>query len=180
MIIAVQVEDFGNLLFILLQGQVAPEGYKLFWMLGAVVFVLLLLWFIIYRSSKRQSSQRKYLFRKRKLKLDLSKDRSVRPKTLKLIVENIGASEVDMEAPVLLFRKLWSKRKFKLKKVNGKLIYPLFLETGKIHRVDIDLTKFFEHDKKIKRFYWGRIIISDVKGKTFKSKYVSLRKSLFT
>lgn len=163
------------------QTHVQPEGEKL--LIGLVVLLVLLLavWYFSKRNSKAGGAKRNSWRRKRKrIEIELSKDRLVRPKVLTLTVRNTGNRYVDLEAPVLVFRKLWSFRKFKLKRYQNKDIYPVYLDAGKTFTITIELARFFEHDKKLKRFYWGRILMQDVDGKQFKTKHVSLRKSLYT
>lgn len=166
----------------LAQKQIGPEGYKLFWMaVFVVLFVGIKLLSSFIRERKGYKPRRwKSWFKRKKLEIELTKDRLVRPKILTARIKNTGTSYVDLEAPVLIFRKLWSIRKFRLKRVNNQEIYPLYLEAGKTHTVTIELSRFFEHDRKLKRFYWGRIVLEDVDGRRFKSRHVSLRKSLYT
>lgn len=166
---------------VLAQTPVHPEGYKLLWFAGFII-LFVAIGFLVQNIRKKQgiSTKSKFRFTRKKLMVELTKDRLIRPKVLTLKIKNTGKRYIDIEAPVLIFRKLWSKRKFKLKRINNKEVYPLYLEAGKSFTVPIELSRFFEHDKKLKRFYWGRIIIQDIDGKTFKSKHVSLRKSLYT
>jgi hypothetical protein len=116
----------------------------------------------------------------RRLKIELTKDREYRPNVLTLKIFNNSRRDIDLQAPVLLFRKLWSKRKFKLKGINRYEIYPLYLEAGKVHELRIDLSVFYSHDKKLRRFYWTKIRVADTKGKEYSSRYVTMRKSLFS
>lgn len=167
--------------FILAQTPVNPEGYKLLWFVVLiVVFAGIGFLYQLLQKKKSKSTTTKSRFKRKKLDIVLTKDRLVRPKILTITITNIGSRYIDLEAPVLEFRKLWSKRKFKLKRVNNQEIYPLYLEEGKKHIVKIELSRFFEHDKKLKRFYWACIFLQDIGGKRFKSKRVSLRKSLYT
>ena len=156
--------------------------YKIFWF--AVLIVLFvgvkILWSFIRERRGYKFRRLKTLFVWKKLKVELAKDRLIRPKMLTLFIKNTGKRYVDIEAPVLIFRKLWSIRKFSLKRVNNQEVYPLYLEAGKTYTVTIDLNRFFEHDKKLKHFYWGRVLIEDVEGRRFRSKRVVLRKSLFS
>ena len=166
---------------VLAQTPVNPEGYKLFWFAGFIIFCIAVAYLFQYiRKKQGKSFSSNIRFKRKKLQVELTKDRLIRPKILTLTITNIGNRYVDLEAPLLEFRKLWSKRKFKLKRVNNLEVYPLYLEVGKKHVVNIELIHFFEHDRKLKRFYWGRIFLQDVDGKKFKSKHVSLRKSLYT
>ncbi|MDX9883756.1 MAG: hypothetical protein RBS73_16970 [Prolixibacteraceae bacterium] len=167
---------------VLAQKQVGPEGYKLFWIAAFILLFVAVKMLSSFIRSKKGFKPRspKSWFKRKRLEVELTKDRLVRPKVLTLKVKNTGARYVDIEAPVLVFRKLWSIRKFRLKKVKNEEIYPLYLEVGKTFTLTIELSRFFEHDRKLKRFYWGRVILEDVDGRRFKTKYVSLRKSLYT
>ena len=168
--------------FALAQKPVGPEGYKLLWgVVFIMLFVAVKLLVSYFRSKKGFKPRRpKSWFKWKKLDIELTKDRLVRPTKLTLTIKNTGKHFVDIEPPVLVFRKLWSFRKFKLKRVKNKEVYPLYLEVGKTFTLTIELSRFFEHDRKLKRFYWGRVIVEDVDGRRFKTNYVSLRKSLYT
>ncbi len=162
------------------QNEVNPDGYKLL----LILLILLLIPFVIFlfrRIFKKKVKQKPTAkFYWKKLKVSLGKDKKYRPGNLFLKIENVSRKDVDIEAPVLFFRKLWSKRKFKLKGINRQEIYPLYLEKGKTHELQIDLSVFHQHDRKLKRFYWAKIKLKDTKGTTYSSKYISLRKSLFS
>lgn len=164
------------------QTHVGPEGDRL--LIGVLFLVVCAAIWWFFRNIRKRSvvkpKSKSFWGRRKKVELVLSKDRLVRPKVLTLVVRNTGNCVVDLDAPVLVFRKLWSMRKFKLKRYKNQEIYPLYLEAGKSFTLQIELVKFFEHDRKLKRFYWGRILMYDVTGRKFKSKHVSLRKSLYT
>ncbi len=157
-------------------------GYKIFWFgILIVLFVgVKILWSFIRERKGYKPRRLKTWFIRKKLNIELTKDRLMRPKVLTLFIKNTGKRFVDLEAPVLVFRKLWSIRKFRINRLNKLEIYPLYLEAGKTHTVTIELSRFFEYDKKLKRFYWGRIVLEDVDGRRFKSKRVTLRKSLYS
>jgi len=115
-----------------------------------------------------------------KLNVVLNKDRLFRPQILTLTIRNTGKYEADLNAPVLEFRKIWSKRKFKLNGIKGQQVYPLFLQPGITHQLVIETSTFHQYDRSIKSFYWARIYISDIEGRKWKSNNVKLRKSLVT
>jgi hypothetical protein len=115
-----------------------------------------------------------------KLIVYLDKDRVLNPQLLTLTIKNTGKREVEINAPVLEFRKIWSKRKFKLSGTNGNYIYPLFIEPGNKHQLFIETARFHQYDSEIKGFYWARIYLSDVEGRRWKSNDVKLRKSWVT
>lgn len=128
----------------------------------------------------RNSGFLSLIFRKIQLSVHVEKDRLFYPKVLTMTIRNTGNQVVDISAPVLEYRKIWSKRKFKLNGVSGQQIYPLLLEPGKVHRLPIETSTFHQYDNEIKSYYWARIYVSDVEGRKWKSNDVKLRKSLVT
>lgn len=118
----------------------------------------------------------------RKVKMDvvLEKDRSYKPRVLTLTIRNNGRRETSIEAPVLEYRKIWTKRKFRLSGINGHQIYPMFIDAGKMHQLRIDTATFHEYDRSIRSFYRARVRLTDVQGRKWRSNTVVLRKSLFT
>jgi hypothetical protein len=163
------------------QNEVPPEGGKLLWFLAILISLPLIYYLLRSRVFSKEKIKGKPgpLFMRR-LKIELTKDREYRPNVLTLKIFNNSRRDIDLQAPVLLFRKLWSKRKFKLKGINRYEIYPLYLEAGKVHELRIDLSVFYSHDKKLRRFYWTKIRVADTKGKEYSSRYVTMRKSLFS
>jgi hypothetical protein len=129
---------------------------------------------------KRNAGFFAWFFRKVQLEISLEKDRLFYPKVLTMTIRNTGNQVVDIKAPVLEYRKIWSKRKFKLNGISGQQIYPLLLDPGKVHRLPIETATFHQYDSEIKSYYWARIYVSDVKGRKWKSNDVKLRKSLVT
>jgi len=110
----------------------------------------------------------------------LDKDRLFRPKILTLTITNNSKHDVDIEAPVLEYRKIWSNRKFKLNGINGQQIYPMYIDSGKTHKLRIETSTFHQYDRSIKSYYWACIYVTEVNGRKWKSNSVKLRKSLVT
>lgn len=119
-------------------------------------------------------------FRKVKLEITLEKDRVFRPQVLTMTIRNIGKNEADIDAPVLEYRKIWTKRKFKLNGISGNTIYPMFIEPGNAHQLRIETISFHQYDREIKSYYWARIFVSDAEGRKWTSNKVKLRKSWVT
>ncbi len=168
-------------LTVLAQNEVAPEGDKLLWFVLILVAIPIVYYFVnklVQKPGNKKSTPNSLSWRK--LKIDLLKDRPYRPNVLTLKITNRSKKDIDVQAPVLCFRKIWSKRKFKLKGINRYEIYPLYLEAGKTHELRIDLSVFYSHDRNIKRFYWAKVRVLDTKGKKYSSSYITLRKSLFS
>lgn len=160
-----------------------PEKLQLLRIIAILIVILVLIigWEICKIWKNRKNSGGLFRFLK-KVKLDvvLNKDRLFRPQILTLTIRNTGKYEADLNAPVLEFRKIWSKRKFKLNGIKGQQVYPLFLQPGITHQLEIETSTFHQYDRSIKSFYWARIYISDIEGRKWKSNNVKLRKSLVT
>ncbi|HET6556615.1 MAG TPA: hypothetical protein VFG54_04830 [Prolixibacteraceae bacterium] len=120
------------------------------------------------------------LTRKVNLEVTLEKDKPLRPQVLTMTIKNNGNHDADLNAPVIEFRKIWTKRKFKVNGINGHQVYPLFLYPGNVHSLQIETATFHQYDRSIKSFYWARIYVSDSEGRQWKSNRVKLRKSLVT
>ena len=119
-------------------------------------------------------------FRRVQLEIVLQKDRPLRPQFLTMTIRNTGKREANIESPVLEFRKIWTKRKFKLSGKSGQNIYPMFIDPDNAHQLHIETATFHQYDRSIKSYYFARIRLTDVDGRKWKSNSVKLRKSLFT
>jgi len=159
------------------QNEIGPEGGKLIWVVLAIV-VLGLSFFIFRKKTDKKTKAKKPLFQQSKVVLELGKDKLYYPDNLTLKVKNIGNSDIDLGQPLLVFDNFWLKRKFKLKGMGNRTFYPLYLEKGKTHTLQIDLTRFYSHDKKLKKFPKAKVSVFNVKGKRLKSKSIYLRKTL--
>ncbi len=168
---------FLNSQFIFAQNEIGPEGDKLIWFLlfpliGAIVF------FAFRKKGVKKAKVKKPFFQLKKVKIELGKDRLYYPDNLKLTVKNTGNTDIDLDKPLLVLDNFWLKRKFKLKGMGNRTFYPLYLEKGKSHTLEINLTRFYTHDKKLKKFPKAKVTLFDIKGKRLGSKSVYLRKTL--
>ena len=153
------------------QGEIGPEGDKL------LIFIVVI---ALLGKKKRKGKKIKGPFiKKRKLKIELGKDALYYPDTLELMVRNHGNTDLDLDKPLLVFDNFWLKRKFRIKGMDNHTFYPLYLEQGKTHQLQIDLNRFYSHDKSLKKYPKAKITVFDVKGKRLGSKSVYLRKTLF-
>ena len=160
-----------------------PEKLQLLRIIAILVIILGLfmargIWKFFQKKENR--SRIFWFLNKVKLEVTLEKDRLFRPQVLTMTISNIGKQEADLNAPVIEFRKIWTKRKFKLNGIKGQQVYPLFLNPGLTHELQIETATFHQYDRTIKSFYWARIYVSDVEGHQWKSNKVKLRKSLVT
>ena len=155
------------------------EDYKLTWLLLAIIALLIILPLLRERGKKGKIPLR-IAFTGRSLKVDLLPNRRYRPQMLILVIKNTSRKDIDIEAPVMLFRKLLLIRKFKLKGIDRNVIYPLYLEAGRSHELRINLSSFHDYDTTLRKFYWARVMLNDTNGRKYRTRYVTLRKSLFS
>ena len=161
------------------QNEIEPEGDKLIWFI-LVIVALGILFLIAKKTGKKGgSSVKKPFLQWRRLHIELDKDRMYYPDKLTLAIKNSGNTDVDLDKPLLVFDNFWLKRKFKLKGMGNRTFYPLYLEKGKTHNLQIELNGFYLHDKSLKKFPKAKVIVYDIKGKRLGSKSVFLRKTLF-
>lgn len=157
-----------------------PDGYLLLWILGLLLFISLVL--LLYSRKKAAYRGKRSFFSAfggKRIRLELSKDRKYYPDVLTAEIINIGRLDVDIDQPMLIFTSFWMKRKFRLKGTLRHTFYPLFLESGKRHTLQIDLNHFYRHDRGLKRYPQVRLEIYEVGGRKLISRSVMLRKTLF-
>ncbi len=157
---------------------VGPEGHKLAWLLVIVVVVLFAVVYFFYQKKKSGGFEFDWPVRK-KITVDLKKDRLYYPRYLELTIVNNGKSDVDLGNPVLILSSIWVTRKFKLKGTNKNWYYPLYLMKEQNHTLTIDLHRFYGFDRTLKRLPRVKVVVKDVKGRQLASRKVLLRKTLF-
>jgi len=160
------------------QNEVGPEGHKLVWF-ALVLIVAGIGVFFWANSEKSKPGFNMPFLKKQKVRVELTKDRLYYPDYIELTVTNTGKTDVDIDAPLLVFSGMWYSRKFKLKGTNNNHYYPLYLMQGQNHRLNIDLNRFYGFDKSLKRLPRVKVVVSDVNGKKLGSRKVLLRKTLF-
>lgn len=116
---------------------------------------------------------------KQKVRVEIGKSRLYYPEFIALTLTNTGSSDIDIDRPLLVFDNWWLKRKFRISGVEGRSVYPLYLEKGKSHSLNIDLSPFYGYDRKLKGYAKINIIIYNVKGKYLGKHSVFLRKTFF-
>lgn len=163
---------------LLAQNEVGPDGDKLVYIFLGIV--ALIVGFILTGRSSRKTKDGggASLFRNGRVRIELEKSALYYPDRLKLTVKNTGKTDIDLAQPLLVFDNFWLKRKFRLKGSNNYHFYPLYLEKGKTHTLDIDLLRFYGHDKRLRKFPKAKIYLEDVKGRKLGNRAVFLRKTV--
>lgn len=161
------------------QNEVKSNAPEFFLFLAVILFVPLLFFAGSYFLKKKNGKKKRW-FSKGKLEVRLTGNKRYRPDALTLTVRNNQSDAVDLEAPVLIFRKLWSIRQFKLKGINRAEIYPLLLESGKTHELQLKLDVFHKHDPTLRSYYWAMVRIKNTTGRNYSTNYITLRKSLIS
>jgi hypothetical protein len=160
------------------QNEIKPDGQKLLWF--AIIISLAVLFYVFALSPFKLKRKTGNLFSsKKKVNIELKKDRLYYPDELELTIENTGKKAVDIEQPMLVFSSIWVKRKFRIKGTNNASLYPLYLDKGQSHTLTIDLNRFYSHSKSLRRLPKARVIVFEVEGKKLGSQHVFLRKTLF-
>ncbi len=160
------------------QNEIGPEGHKLLW-LALFLIVAISGLFVFFSPFKLKRKITNPFTKERSVAVRLVKDRLYYPDSLELIVENTGAKAVDIEQPLLVFSSMWLKRKFRLKGTNNASFYPLYLDKGQSHSLNIDLNRFYAHSKSLKGLPKAKVILFEANGRKLGSQSVFLRKTLF-
>lgn len=155
------------------QNEVRPDGDKIVWVL-LILLAVIILW-VVFR---KKGNKKQPLFVRQKIKTELEKDRLYYPDNIKLTVKNIGNVDIDLDRPLLIFDNFWLKRKFRLKGMENRTFYPLYLVKNYTHTLNIDLNHFYSYDRKLKRYPKVKVVLFNVKGRRLGSNLVYLRKTL--
>lgn len=160
------------------QNEIGPEGHKLLWVILFLVLFISAFFLLYRRNGKSKTNSRWPLFAGKDVRIELGKDSLYYPDRLTLKVKNTGNSDIDLDQPLLVFDNFWLKRKFRLKGFANRNFYPLYLEKGKTHTLEIDLNRFYQHDKRLRKFPKTKVIVNNVKGRRLGSRSIYLRKTL--
>jgi len=144
---------------------VGPEGYKVLWGLAVLLVppVVYYLWTKIpWRSLF--SASKKCESRNGELSLSLSGEPEIRPIVLFVRMKNHSDRTIDIEAPVIVFKRWRSSRKFRIRKVNESEIYPLLLDSGRTHELTVQLEPFYRRDPILRTATRVRVEVGEVNG----------------
>lgn len=163
----------GSALKLYAQNEVGTDGGKLVLLL-LIVVVAIILFFVL----RRKGTNKKPLFAREKVKIELEKDRLYYPDNIKLTIKNSGNIDIDLDGPLLIFDNFWLKRKFRLKGIESRPFYPLYFVKGNTHTLNIDLNHFYSYDKGLKKYPKVKITVFNMKGKRLGNSSIYLRKTL--
>jgi hypothetical protein len=109
------------------------------------------------------------------VKIELFRDKTLNPSLVNLIVRNNGNNEVDLEAPVLVFKRWFRERRFRIVSVDFSDIYPMLINGGKVSVVRIDLRQFYGFAPELIKA--GRLgaEMKEVDGRTYSSGTIRLK-----
>lgn len=144
---------------------VGPEGYKILWGLAALLVPL-----IVYYLWRRVSWRRLFSASKNsesgngELSLSLSGEPEFRPIVLYVRMKNHSDRTIDIGAPVIVFKRWRSSRKFRIRKVNESEIYPLLLDAGQTHELTIQLEPFYRKEPILRTATRVRVEVAEVNG----------------
>ena len=149
------------------------------WILIIIVLVIGL--FVLNRSRTfaKGTKGKKLSFNKRRVPYDaeicLDKSRRFNPSLIGMTVTNTGTKDIDLNAPVIIFKRWFSKRKFKVLRVEHSEIYPVLLEPGRTYELDISMDQFYEAVPELQLACRMSIEMKDKNGKRFKSQTIRLK-----
>jgi hypothetical protein len=92
-----------------------------------------------------------------------------------MVVRNIGKRDVDLDAPVLIFRRWRSKRMYRILTVRESEIYPMLLDLGQESVINISLEQFYHEVPELRRACRLEVEMKDDTGKRFKSRIIRLK-----
>jgi hypothetical protein len=147
----------------------------------AIVILIgtIVLYFLLERYYRRGTPGRKRSFGerllRRKVEIILSGNRPVKPSHVLMTVRNTGRREVDLLAPVLVFKRWRSKRMFRILTVKESEIYPMFMDPGQESVVNISLGQFYQSVPELKRACRLSVEMKDDTGKKYKSRTIRLK-----
>lgn len=159
--------------FILQIETVGPQGDKLIW-----VFLILVIIGITAFILTRKNHFSIFSFRK-KIIVTIQKNKVYHPSVIQLNIENKSKKAIVIEHPVIRFKSGRKNIAFKIKAVNARVIYPLFLEIGKTHQLPVALEPFYDYNPKLKKFSRLRIEFKYDKEKQKKTRYLLLKPTFF-
>jgi hypothetical protein len=150
--------------------------------IGGVVLFFLVVWGIvvlILRGKTHSVRGRKLSFRERlqfrKAQIILTGDKRFKPRIVTVALRNPGKRPVDLQAPILIFKRWSSSRKFRINSFGNVNDFPIWLEPGYEAKWNIELEQFYERVPELRRACRLRAEMREVSGKKFVSRTIRLK-----
>jgi hypothetical protein len=144
-----------------------------------ILLVSLVFYFLGSRYYRKGTPGRKLSFGERflrgKVEITLSGNRPIKPSYVLMTVRNIGNREVDLQAPVLIFKRWRSRRKFRILTVKESEIYPMFMDPGQESVVNISLNQFYQSVPELRNACRLSVEMNDDTGRKYKSRTIRLK-----
>ena len=146
-----------------------------------IITILVIVFFVFNRSRTiaKGTRSKKLSFSKRRVlydaEIDLIKSRRFNPSNIEMVVTNTGTKDIDLNAPVIIFKRWFTKRKFRVLRVEHSEIYPILIEPGKSSLLDISLDQFYDAVPELQLACRMSIEMKDQNGKKFKSQTIRLK-----
>ncbi len=166
-------------------GSLFPSFYgpnsRVLWIAGTLCLVLVIAGIVIFVKKNRgdQVRGRKLSFRERfqfrKASIVLSGDKNYKPKFITIRVQNPGKRPVDLQAPVLIFKRWNSSRKFRINSFGGIDDFPIWLEPGYEAKWNVELGQFYNKVPELRRACRLSAEMKEVSVKKFISRTIRLK-----
>jgi hypothetical protein len=147
-----------------------------------MIIAVLAIGFIIAsrtRTFAKGKSGKKLSFRNRRVpyaaEIKLTQDRRFNPANIEMTVTNTGTKDIDLDAPVIIFKRWFTKRKFRVIRIGHSELFPILLETGKSAVLDISLDQFYDSAPELQLACRMNIEMKDRSGKKFNSQTIRLK-----
>lgn len=149
------------------------------WSLIITILVIVFFVFNRTRTFSMGTKGKKLSFSKRRVlydaEIDLIKSRRFNPSNIEMVVTNTGTKDIDLNAPVIIFKRWLTKRKFRVLRVEHSEIYPILIEPGKSSLLDISLEQFYDTVPELQLACRMSIEMKDQNGNKFKSQTIRLK-----
>jgi hypothetical protein len=147
--------------------------------LVVVLLGSLFVYFLSNRILRKGTPGRKRSFGERlmrgRVEILLSGNRTLHPSYVLMTVRNIGRREVDLHAPVVVFKRWRSRRLFRILTVKESEIYPMFMDPGQESVVNISLEQFYQSIPELRKACRLSVEMKDDTGRKYKSRTIRLK-----
>jgi hypothetical protein len=149
------------------------------WSLIITILVIVFFVFNRTRTFSRRTRGKKLSFSKKRVlydaEIDLIKSRQFNPSNIEMVVTNTGTKDIDLNAPVIIFKRWFTKRKFRVLRVEHSEIYPILIEPGKSSILNISLDQFYDTVPELQLACRMSVEMKDQNDKEFKSQTIRLK-----